>query len=129
VGNASGFLPGEQLLITCRVVPPEVMETLSPKMRAMVEEGAARAKERGYNQPQWRMNSALIVSAEDGVITLDRPLRADLPLALEPYVDMNYNRCALADWRTFPFGKQQRNHKLTVCIFRALRGVGHATLK
>ena len=27
VGNASGFLPGEQLLITCRVVPPEVMET------------------------------------------------------------------------------------------------------
>jgi hypothetical protein len=36
------------------------------------------------------MNSAIIVSQKEGVITLDRPLRADLPLELEPFVDMNY---------------------------------------
>ena len=90
VGNSSGFLPGEQLIISCRVVPPAVMETLSPKLRTMAEEATAKAKAGGYNSPQWRMNAAFIVSQANGVITLDRPLRADLPLELEPFVDMNY---------------------------------------
>jgi hypothetical protein len=90
VGDSSGFLPGEQLIISCRAVPSDVMQTLSPKLRAQVEEPAAKAKAAGYNHPQWRMNAALIVSQKDGVITLDRPLRADLPLDLEPFADMNY---------------------------------------
>lgn len=90
VGDSSGFLPGEQLIISGRVVPAEVMETLSPKLRALIDEPAAKAKAGGYNHWQWRANAALIVSQKDGVITLDRPLRADLPLELEPFVDMNY---------------------------------------
>ena len=66
------------------------MQTLSAKLRSQIEESAAKAKAGGYNHPTWRMNSAIIVSQKDGVITLDRPLRADLPLELEPFVDMNH---------------------------------------
>ena len=88
VADSSRFLAGEQLIISCRVVPTRVMETLSPKLRALIDEAAAKAN--NYNHPQWLMNVALIVSQKDGVVTLDRPLRADLPLELEPFVDMNY---------------------------------------
>ena len=87
--EATGFLPGEVAWIAAQKIPAETFAILGPKLRKLSQGGYERAQAGKYFGWQWRMSAAVVTRVEGDTVYLDRPLRADLPLDVEPIADMN----------------------------------------
>ena len=87
--EAKGFLPGEVVWVAAQKIPAKTFDILGPKLQKLSQSGYDRAVAGKYFGWQWRMNAALVLRVEGDMVYLDRPLRADLPLDVEPIADMN----------------------------------------